>query len=803
MAKQNEVITTVLDPRVEQELHAQLRKRIFDLKLKVSAKEKDAQKATAKREEAGVILYNTQDRLAKLQEHMNSLDVQYTQAKEEREAQEARLENVRQKVTEKAAEVKEMETVAVSSQEELDHLNSCMRSLRQKKDDMEKEIALAKRTDSKMKQNSNELEKEKSKQDWYIIDLQEKVSQLERKRELIQTEIESQKQQAAQVSEYLNEINNEVASVSKEKKKLIQQWNSSLAALRQRDEALAAARKQLHKLEESLKDDEVEEKALQKEIQLLEDEKQALMNTQIKLDTESRRIDQQIDEALHQQEQDANKYTAIKDSTEKAKKEEEKYSKEFKRIVRDIKIAERKAELLQNERQAIEQKIYDCKFNQQSLDFESGAIQDSERILHRNIRECEIESAKVENTLARLQVKKLNMEANICTLKEHIVKQEEEVRQNDQVLIAYENTIRQIHSQIEYKTNQIDVINKKYQSLVESYGGEEPLGPLEGTIKALKQNIELLENDMKALQDEWLQIQVSSLEAIENCQEIEEKNTEETFKLQVLSNKKLRLQNEVCSMEAEVKSIAQGIRTKHRDIGLLNEFIDKHNKEYDQLTQKINTKEREHRVELERLQTENQALEAKFISLKNQIKVAVKETGDVEQQILTIQDQIVLTKKNKQEITTSDSARDVKGMEQEIRNMQQKLSKAKRQHETLVQEIRNAIKRFEEIRQKKDVNSSESVISQLPALDSTEKTVSQEQQPESTKVSNTPAQRSSVKVGSVKVGAAKANAKVKETKYESSCSKKERQPNSGLSLQGSSIKVAKLEKSESAKRASK
>jgi chromosome segregation ATPase len=693
-------ITTMIDPRFQEEYHAQLQKRVKDLSLAVREKEREALQAKQRREEVGVALYNVQDRLAQNQENICSLEQQCTEAQVKRKESDAKVAALKEEVINKLAERKQMEGLALKSEEGERKNRALLRSLQNRQGEIQQEIELAKRQDSKMKDNTTELEREKSKQDWYVDELEEQVHQLEQKLAMLQSQLAAQQVQADRIKGYIQETSEEVTLVSKEKKKLVQQWNSSLMDLRRRDEALAAARKANQELEERIKDDVMEQRALQTQIRALEQEKEDLLSKQNKLENDSQYVDEQIAQTEAKQARDAEQYSQVQASMEVAKTEEVSYVKEKKALDREIKALEHKIELLAEDRRGIEQKMHECYYNEKSVDSTTDAMKQREQKLERALHKNEVESTKETNKLARLQVRRLNLEANIASLDEKINEEESQISCRKEKIKQRQAIISQNHLEIEKKTRKAGELNKKYQILVDSYGGKEPLGPLEATIKSSNKSIDQEQKKIQALQREWLKAQVDVVKTIQKCQEMDDANAEKSSKLTILQNKKLRLENEVRTYKAEIGSLTDSIKGKQRDIGLLNGFIDEHGTEETDLQQKTKVKEKEYKAAHQQMRQDDMELEKRLCQIEQNSQAIAQETVETEQKIQAVQEQFETAKKTKLEVTTSVCVKQIQGMTNEIHNMKKDILKYEREYEELVQDVKQAICRREEIRQK-------------------------------------------------------------------------------------------------------
>ena len=107
-----------------------------------------------------------------------------------------------------------------------------------------------------------------------------------------------------------------------------------------------------------------------------------------------------------------------------------------------------------------------------------------DKILANRIHEKDIESGSVENDLARVKIDILNTNVHCSQLKDKLDDETAIVEDKNKLIATEESAIKRTHDDIGSKMNKVDRLNRKYEQMLDGVEEEEPLGPLEATIKS-------------------------------------------------------------------------------------------------------------------------------------------------------------------------------------------------------------------------------------------------------------------------------------------------------------------------------
>ena len=112
------------------------------------------------------------------------------------------------------------------------------------------EIAVMRRATHKTEETVSELERKKTEQDLYIDSRVERISQLQEEIGLVEAQKQSQRVETDAAEATLREAGKEMSATVFEKRQVVAQWNSTLIALRKRDEACQSMMAAIREIQE-------------------------------------------------------------------------------------------------------------------------------------------------------------------------------------------------------------------------------------------------------------------------------------------------------------------------------------------------------------------------------------------------------------------------------------------------------------------------------------------------------------------------------------------------------------------------
>ena len=320
-----------------------------------------------------------------------------------------------------------------------------------------------------------------------------------------------------------------------------------------------------------------------------------------------------------------------------------------------------------------------------------------EKAIVAEIHAKEIEAANIQNELARIKIDTINTEIHISQLKERLEAEKKAMDKITNQITQYEIDIRRRNGEIEKKMNRVDLLNRKYQTMLDTAEEEEPTGPLEATIRNLQNEIEKEENEVTVLQKKWVSDQTALIQTITATDEIESQQTELIAKLNILNHKRMRLLQDIHSKEMEAKAIDSNMKGMHQDMTRLNELIGKHSQINSEFGAENIIREKEITHEIGEEEKQSNSIEEKLMVTKSAKDKLLDDILEAEKDILHWEKKIQLENETQVALNSSDQAKEIKCMEKEIQRMKHTLEGLKREQEKLIREMELAIHKREDI----------------------------------------------------------------------------------------------------------
>ena len=320
-----------------------------------------------------------------------------------------------------------------------------------------------------------------------------------------------------------------------------------------------------------------------------------------------------------------------------------------------------------------------------------------ENVLATKIHEKDIEAGSFENELARVKIDILNTTVHCSQLKDKLFNETDALEDKNKLISNMGVAIKRSHDDIGSKMNKVDRLNRKYEQMLDGVDEEEPMGPLEATIKSTEKEIAKFDEQARTLQAEWVSGQTQLIRTIGATEKSEVENRQKGAKLTILKQKRLRLLQEIHSNEAVLKVIESRIKGMHTDMSRLNELIGKYSQMRTKLANDNAVKEMEVSKEIVELERKTHEIEVKTAKVKVERDELLQEIMDAEKEILLWEKKIKLEKETQAALNSSEHAIEINGMEKEIHRMRHTLEEMNRKQETMIREMEFAINKREDI----------------------------------------------------------------------------------------------------------
>lgn len=683
--------------RVQLALREQLLKTYDRVKRELLEQEEGLKKSRREREDSGVQLYGLQQQLAALQNNVEITEREHSLLAEKRLDESEVLKELKKTQNSLMKESQAIKKKLQASQSEQFSLNETIRQIKRYNEEVKSEIAVTKRHADKAEEAVKELEKGKQEQDTYIDSLNEQIKRLESDVSLTDERIDLQEQETAESKALLQETFAELDQLIVEKKFLVQQWKSSIVALNRRDEALSLAEKDLKEAISKSKEYKTEAAGLEKEINNAKAKNETLNSSKEKFENELKFLEETILNLEEEKEILSQKYEMLQQSITRTSEEESAIQSRTKKIQRDIASINYRVEATIRDRHAIEEQIGSSKHEQASFSKATKNLLKQDKTLLQRIHGIEIENAGIQNELARVKIDALNTEAHNTQLQEKQSESLKVLTEKDSDIERLQTEIRRRNDEIEKKMNQVDKLNRKYNKMVSETDEPECLGPLEATIKSLGKSIEKEKEEVKQIQRGIAVNQSKLVQTISETDLIQERNIEVNAKLNILTQKKVRVLNDIHLNECELKATETNINGMHKDMILLNDLINKNTKDHMDINDENRLREKEFIQELKDIEADYLDMDAKITNLTKEKDEMLESIIHTEKKVLEWEKNIQLEKETRSALDSSEEVKEMKGMEKEIHRMKHHLEHISREQEKMIREMEDAIHKKEDI----------------------------------------------------------------------------------------------------------
>lgn len=699
---EDEQSLVVLDPshplmiRYQQALKKHLLTREEKLNLQLREADNELKKIREKRESLGVTLYNLQQELARHQMFLEKEHDRYGEISQDRQRLEQDLKQIRDRHAKKKEEVDQQMRQTIETQKERDLLQRKLYYLNKAKNDIRGDLSTMRRATEKVDSEVTKLEADKKVQDLFVDRLVQEVDELRERISMYEYQLRVQMEETKNLKHTLTEARLESETLELEKKQLMQNWNSCLIGIRRRDEAQStmaeAVRLQLQRIDtmntemESYKRSIVKEQELNEKLTLvLNRTKYEIQNLEKMLQTNSEKsetIKQEIStytKALEETQMMLNRV-----NNEKAEKQH------------DLNVIQREIEKENQERVKLEDEIYQR--GQEQLTAEKAADYSSKLRfkLKEATREIERNLSKVQNDIARARLEKAYLVTNIKQLEGQSKELNEEIGEKNQIITRSEQEIKRRVILIEQKQNQIDLMNKKLESLKEKAGGIE-LGPLELEVLNLQKSIAQTSKDIFDLEQTWLKEQNELVRLTNDKDQLEKETDAMKLKHTILMSRKLRTENTIQNMETDCTHLKRQIELLRLDLERLNKLIYKETTNRTALERNNVLAESDFVRELKQAEKDAIHMDEELVEIRKERENLLANLVEAEKQIMFWERKIQLAKEMKSAVDSETGQGEIRAMKSEIHRMQVRYEQLLRQQEKLIRDMESSVSRRDTI----------------------------------------------------------------------------------------------------------
>jgi chromosome segregation ATPase len=660
----------------------------------IREKKAELKVATAERVELGVNLYNAQQQLAKMQVELKSKIDQLAEATAGNEESKAKAEAVQNELEEQKKVMRADEGRFTKAKTELDKLREEVQLMELLNEKVSVEVAVLRRRAYANEVGIKESEKGKAKQDFFIDDLTQAIASLRQKQSLFESRLGEQKLQTEEAEDRLKTARKDMEEIEFEKNQLNQEWKMALVGIRRRDLALQQTNEALDKQKEATAEVDAELQGFKINIRKAQKDNEQLAANEDKVDVATQFVDREVEKMIGEQDKANERYKLLKKSLDKTDNELKLVNLQKKGITSTVRDFEQNYRTVMAEKQKLEDFISQNASTQTTVSKAVTNMKKQQKQARSIVREKEATKVVLENEVAKLQVDALNTKAHNVSLNKTLGQCLSELKSQDTLIEKYELEIRQRHDDVEKKMYIVDRLNRKYEQLTANTEDENH-GPLEATIKNMEKQLGKTKSENQEIQRDWLQSQTQLVSVLGNLDNLNTNIRNNTSKMTVLEQKRLRINDKIATAKREVKDLDRSLQHMHNDMDKLNSLISRNKELRDRLKFSSEFQEQEFVAELGELQQRS-------IVLQNKCQKLQEEKVQVDKDILHVQELMNLYEKKitqeqemAQMLDPNVGQKEAHDMEKAIHRMKLQLSKLKREQEDTIIQIEMSIDKRE------------------------------------------------------------------------------------------------------------
>ncbi|KAM6344161.1 coiled-coil domain-containing protein 40 isoform 2-T2 [Alca torda] len=679
----------VLDPehplmrRFQAALKNYLTKQIEKVNLELRELRTATKKSKVQREELGVILYGAQQQLAHLQMELEKSHDRRSQMATARQQLEEELEGLRLTHKQMCQNTDDERKKVSAMQTQVENLALHLFYMQNMDQDMRHNILLMKQSTKKAEAEKVQAEVEKKKQDLLVDRLTRKAYELQEQIDLFEAQFVAQVEDTKVTRQAVNEACMEVQAINMEKKRLMNYWNSSLAGMKQRDEAYIATQDLLSKYRHDLRSLEMDIHGCRKSIRKEEEKNELLVTILSRSENNANTTKKLIAQCLSRQEAlkvESGTYARVLHETEQAlnrtKMDQAARLSELLSISKDIEKETDAKERMENEIMA---KVQDQMISSKATKHFSQLAAK----LHRRKTDLELHFSKVENDIAQVILNATHTNCRLTILQKTRCELDKEIKNVNDLISHSESEIAKCSLLIENKQGVISQYNKRLEMILSQQGGQE-LGPLEIEINKLTKQIEEYNSEVMTLQKYWLHQQKELVKLTHKREEQLASLDMLKKQITIMQQKKVRTENEIQQETKEQKDIERHMRNMSNDLIKLNVLINKNNSSFEELQHGNIITENEFVRALKAAEKESVEMQERHSQLMEEKERLLNSLVEAEHQILLWEKKIQLAKEMRAAVESETGQGEIQAMRTEIHRMQVRYGQLMKQQEKMI-----------------------------------------------------------------------------------------------------------------------
>uniref|UniRef100_A0A287D644 Coiled-coil domain 40 molecular ruler complex subunit n=1 Tax=Ictidomys tridecemlineatus TaxID=43179 RepID=A0A287D644_ICTTR len=693
----------VLDPehplmvRFQAALKSYLTRQIDKLRLELQELEVATKQSHAQRQELGVNLYGVQQHLARLQMQLEKSHDRHSVAACERRQQEEELREVRALYNKTNAAANQERKKLAALQLEMERLALNLFYMQNVDQDVRDDICVMKQVVKKAEVERTRAEAEKRKQDLFVDQLTMRTSQLEDDISLLEAQYLAQAEDTQILRKAVSEACMEIEAINMEKKRILQQWSTSLVGMKHRNEAHRTITEALrYECQQQAKSLDSELEAYKKSIMKEEEKNEKLASVLNRTETEASLLQKLTTQCLAKHEVLQNEFNTYRLTLQNTEDALSKGHQEHAAVTSELQSIQQTTHQELDLRHRMDASIMDKLQEHMTSNKMTKYFKQLLLKLQKKKTNMVTHLSKLDGDIAQATLDITHTSCRLDTHQRVLGELDKEVKRVNDLITNSENEIARRTILIERKQGLINFFNKQLEQMVSETGGEE-LGPLELEIKRLTKQMDEHNASVNQAQVTWLRLQQ---ELVKVTQEREEQVAALDLlrkDIRIMEHKKLRTENKIEQEKKEQKEIERHMRDLDNDLKKLNLLMNKSRSSSQELQQDNLVAETEFVRALKAAERETIEMQEKLEQLQEDKATVLNSLVEAEHQIMLWEKKIQLAKEMRSSVDSETGQTEIRTMKAEIHRMKVKHGQLLKQQEKMIHDMELAVARRETI----------------------------------------------------------------------------------------------------------
>ncbi|XP_059937657.1 coiled-coil domain-containing protein 40 [Mesoplodon densirostris] len=701
-AKEDRSQLVVLDPnhplmiRFQAALKNYLNRQIEKLRLELQELGVATKQSRVQRQELGVDLYGVQQHLARLQMQLEKSHDRHSITACERRKKEEELQSVRLHYTRTCETAGEERKKLAALQTEMETLALHLFYVQNIDQDVRDDIRVMKRVVKKSEAERMRAELEKKQQDLHVDQLTTRANQLEEQIALFEAQYRAQAEDTRTLKKAVSEACMEIDAINMEKKRILQQWATSLVSMKHRDEAHKTIQEALSECQHQVKSMDGELEAYKKSIIKEEEKNEKLASILNRAERETSLMQKLTSQCLAKEEALQNEFNTYRltllDTEDTLGKAHMEYMATIGQLQTLHQTIQHELELRRKMDASIMEKLQEhMTSNKMTKYFHQLILK-----LQKKKTNLVTHHSKIDGDIAQTTLDITNTSCRLDMHQKTLAELDKEVKKVNDLITNSESEISRHTILIERKQGLINFLNKQLEQTISELGGEE-VGPLELEIKRLSKLIEEHNAGVTQAQVTWLRLQQEMVAATQGREEHLASLDMSKKEIHILEQKKLRIENKIDQEKKEQKQIERHMRDLDNDLRKLNVLMNQNRCSSEELQQGNLATEGEFVRALKASERETIEMQEKLNELREEKAALLNSLVEAEHQIMLWDKKIQLAKEMRASVDSETGQTEIRAMKAEIHRMKVKHGQLLKQQEKMIRDMELAVARRETI----------------------------------------------------------------------------------------------------------